>query len=66
MHGSGFDEGALKGIGQVRFAARDEFDLCLRKFAKHREVDVAFVENEQAASLQNRQNIRPETLIVCF
>jgi hypothetical protein len=46
VHRSGISDNTLKGISQVDFAARDEFDLCLGKLDKHRKVEIAFVENE--------------------
>ena len=66
MDCSSLDVGTFQLIGQVCFAARDEFDLCLSEFHEYGEIDVAFVKNQQAPGLQKRQNIRPETLIVCF
>lgn len=54
MDCSSLDVGTFQLIGQVCFAARDEFDLCLSEFHEYGEIDVAFVKNQQAPGLQKR------------
>lgn len=54
MDRSALNDGSFQVIDQICFGARDEYDLCLGELVEDREIDIPFIENQQAPSFEYR------------